>query len=163
MYRYGHGIPQDHVEAVRLYLKAADQGHAPAQYTLGNMYDDGLGVTQDKPQMLHWYRKAADQGHVIAQYELGSRAKGAEAVKWYRKAADQGHPNSQGQLLIMYLSGDGVARDLVQAYKWDALGGGDANGFIRRDSDAFFAKHMTPSQIAEAQKLVREWMPSLGR
>ena len=41
-YDIGRGVPQDDAEAVRWYRLAADQGHAGAQYELGNMY--ALGV-----------------------------------------------------------------------------------------------------------------------
>jgi len=47
MYNEGLGVPQDYKEAVRLYRLAAEQGHAEAQYNLGQMYRQGLGVPQD--------------------------------------------------------------------------------------------------------------------
>ncbi|NOR73090.1 MAG: hypothetical protein GQ467_04385 [Mariprofundaceae bacterium] len=50
--------------------KAADQGHASAQYYLGVMYDKGKGVTRDDKEAAKWYRKAADQGHASAQRYL---------------------------------------------------------------------------------------------
>jgi hypothetical protein len=34
------------VEAVRWYRKAADQGHAQAQFALGIMLEQGCGVSQ---------------------------------------------------------------------------------------------------------------------
>ena len=40
-------MPQDYSDAARWYRKAADQGNADAQYTLGIMYADGQGVAQD--------------------------------------------------------------------------------------------------------------------
>jgi len=39
MYEYGTGVATDTAEAVKLYRKAADQGHAGAQRILNNMYD----------------------------------------------------------------------------------------------------------------------------
>ena len=49
MYEDGTGVPQDYIEAVRLYWLAADphQGYDKAQFNLGVMYDDGTGVPQD--------------------------------------------------------------------------------------------------------------------
>ncbi len=41
------------------YRKAADQGYAPAQNSLGAMYRDGQGVNQTMRKALFWYRKAA--------------------------------------------------------------------------------------------------------
>jgi TPR repeat protein len=50
---------QDRAEAARWYRKAADQGHALAQYNLGLLYANGRGVAQDKAQARAWMQKAA--------------------------------------------------------------------------------------------------------
>ena len=89
-----------------MWTKAANQGHAGAQYNLGVMYEQGQGVAQNNVEAVRWYRKAADQGHAQAQFNLGCMyAEGqgvaqsdVEAVRWYRKAADQGY--AQAQLAI---------------------------------------------------------------
>ena len=91
-------MKQDHSEAARWYRKAAEQGHAVAQYNLGVMYKNGQGVKQDHAEAVRWYRKAAEQGQADAQCSLGVmylngqgvRQDHAEAVRWYRKAAEQG-------------------------------------------------------------------------
>ena len=60
----------------------------------------------------------------------------------------------------MYENGEGVPQDFVQALKWfdlAASGGDDAAG-KNRDS---LAESMTPDQIAEAQRLAREWKPKV--
>ncbi len=103
MYYYGQGVPQDNVEAVLWYHKAADQGEAKAQNDLGNMYFHGRGVLQDNAEAIQWYRKASNQGDTKAQFSLGQMyAKGlgvpqdrAEADHWLRKAADMGDTNAQ--------------------------------------------------------------------
>ena len=41
IYDYGQGVPQSNQEAVKWYRKAADQGNAQAQFSLGVMYDKG--------------------------------------------------------------------------------------------------------------------------
>ena len=67
MYDQGRGMPQSDKEAAGSYRKAADQGHAEAQFNLGVMYDEGRGVPQSDKEAAMWYRKAADQGHADAQ------------------------------------------------------------------------------------------------
>jgi len=102
----GQGLKQDHAEAVRWYRKAAEQGHAGAQYNLGVMYLNGQGVRQDHAEAARWFRKAAEQGHAGAQcilggmYEYGRGLKQdhAEAARWYRKAAEQGLVNAVSAL-----------------------------------------------------------------
>jgi TPR repeat protein len=39
MYDNGEGVLQDDKEAIKWYQKAAEQGHASAQFSLGVMYD----------------------------------------------------------------------------------------------------------------------------
>jgi uncharacterized protein len=41
MYATGEGVPKDDAEAVKWFRKAAEQGHAKAQFNLGAMYDNG--------------------------------------------------------------------------------------------------------------------------
>jgi len=43
--------------------KAAEQGNAAAQNSLGTIYRDGEGVAPDDEEAVRWYRKAADQGY----------------------------------------------------------------------------------------------------
>ena len=45
----------------------AEQGHAVAQFNLGNMYREGDGVPQDDAEAVKRYRKAAEQGLTEAQ------------------------------------------------------------------------------------------------
>jgi TPR repeat protein len=89
-------------------------------------------------------------------------------VSWWRRAAEQGFALAQGALGFMYERGEGVRRDLVQAHKWYNLA---ASRFELSDKypDISFRKRdlvaakMTPAQIAEAEKLAREWKPKPER
>ena len=125
----------DYVGAAKIIKVLAEQGDASAQYNLGVLYAKGRGVAQDFN----------------------------EAVKWYRKAAEQGDAFAQGKLGAMYHFGMGVPRDYIQAHKWFNLAAsGEKND---RDRELMIEKrdavemNMTSSQIAEAQKLAREWKP----
>jgi TPR repeat protein len=57
---------------------------------------------------------------------------------------------------LLLENGRGVPRDLVEAYMWLSLASarGDSKAIGERDSAA---RAMTPAQLAEAQKRVREW------
>lgn len=64
----------------------------------------------------------------------------------------------QHQLGYMYLRGRGVARDDIQAHMWWSLAasqGYKASTIAR----TLVAGRMAPAQIAEAEKLAREWKP----
>jgi TPR repeat protein len=166
MYDEGWGVSQDHAAALRWYRKAADQSNAPAQYILGAVYLDGVFVPQDYAVAASWFRKAADQGIDGAQYHLGNMyfygrsvlQDDVAAVGWYRKAAYQGYAPAQFNLGGMYYKGRGVPQDYVTAHMWFnlAAAGGRKDAVKVRD---MLAAMMTPAQIAEAQKLAREWKP----
>ncbi len=110
--------------------RLADQGDAQAQCELGFRYAHGYGVSRD------------DQ----------------EAAKLYRQAAEQEDADAQHVLGVMYDEGRGVPKDYVLAHMWlnlaAAKGGKDAVKL--RD---LLEEIMTPVQLAEAQRLAREWKP----
>ncbi len=149
-------------------IDAAEQGTAAAQYDLGSMYYWGwFGVPQDFAEGAKWWRKAADQGFSPAQFWLahmyalgyGVPQDYAEAMKWYRLAADQGLGDAQDELAYMYVNGHGVPKDYVLAYMWLNLAAPQGISGAAKERDDL-AQHMTPEQIAEAQKLASEWKPT---
>ena len=151
-----------------LIRRAAEQGHGAAQNSLGWMYANGRGVDQDDQEAVRWYRKAAEQGYAEAQLNLGFMYDegppgvphdSAAAVSWSRIAAERGDTRAQFHLADMYLTARGVPQDYVLAHMWfnlAAAGGYRIGAAEARDS---VASKMTPAQIAEAQKLAREWKP----
>ena len=72
-------------------------------------------------------------------------------------AADQGDANAQYDLGILYAKGRGVLRDYVQAHMWASLAAAQNQENATKLRD-FLAELMTPEQIAEAQRLAREWL-----
>ena len=118
------------VEDVKSWRLAADQGFADAQFNLGAAYYFGKGVAQDYVESAKWNRKAADQGHVLAQLNLG----------------------------FAYGQGKGVPQDYAEAHKWFNLAAAAGNTLGGEGRDAL-ANLMTPEQVAEAQRLAREWKP----
>jgi len=170
MYDRGQGVPQNHAEAAKWWRLAADQGNTFAQYNLGALYDDGKGVPQNKAEALKWYHLAAERGNDRAQFNVGLLhfagvavpENRVEAAKWFRRAADQGHIGGQVYLGLSYATGLGVPPDNIHAYMWLSLPAarGDQDAISNRDR---VARQMTPAQIAEAQKLAREWKPKPER
>jgi TPR repeat protein len=144
--------------------KAAEQGDANAQNNLGMMYDNGLGTSQDYKQALYWFTKAAEQGLLSAQYNLGvmyDNGQGTpknykQAIYWYTKAAEQGEAKAQYKLGFMYYNGEGTPKNNVLAYVWwnIAAAQGHESAASNRGN---LEELMTPNQIAEAQKLSKEY------
>ena len=88
-------------------------------------------------------------------------------MAWFLKAASMDAPYAQVLIGSMYEDGRGVPQDYVQAHMWLNLA---ASGYsdkseeklreiVIKERDRVAAK-MTPAQIAEAQKLAREWKPT---
>jgi TPR repeat protein len=126
----------DHGTALRAL---AEHGSTIAQDWLGYMYAKGNGVPQDY----------------------------VEAVKWYRMAAEKNLGQAQYDLACMYAEGKGVPKDAVQAHMWANLAVSHPaqdqmfeKSWVRWGDLRFsLAAQMTPAQIAEAQRLAREWRP----
>ena len=71
---------------------------------------------------------------------------------------DQGDEVAQATLGFMYAKGKGVAQDYVVAHLWLNLAAARGNEQVVLYRD-LVATNMKPAQIAEAQKLAREWKP----
>ncbi len=60
----------------------------------------------------------------------------------------------------MYSNGQGVVRGYVQTHKWSNLAMANSTGEAYEDAAgnrSFVEEKMTPQQVAEAQRLAREW------
>jgi len=123
----------DYVTSLRILRPIAERGEPSAQSTLGSMYARGIGTSKDYVEALKWYRLSAEQGTATALENLGA----------------------------IYEKGLGVPPDYVEAHKWYGLA-------IERTTDGKNRKRLsksrenvavklTPAEIAEAQKLAREW------
>ena len=137
-----------------------------SQFMLGICYYSGDGVTKDRVKALKWYRKAAELGLAVAQNDLavayslgdGVTKDDVEAGKWWRKAAEQGLTASQTALGSRYANGLGVPKDYVEGYKWLNLASAQGQKEAHENL-AILEERMTPSQIAEGQRLAREFKP----
>lgn len=161
----------------------AEKGDACMQAALGEIYDGvesaDVGNYPREPnstEAARWYRLAAEQGHAHAQQWLaglyfdgrGVRKDYREAASWYLKAAEQDMACAQSHLGEMYRAGQGVSKDYTQAYFWFNLASahdptwGKCPDEAQRERDDL-EKKMTAAQIAEAQRLTREWKPKKSR
>lgn len=60
----------DYATAITTLKKAAAQGDAQAQNSLGLMYASGQGVTQDYAEAAKWYKLSVAQGNAQAENNL---------------------------------------------------------------------------------------------
>ncbi len=126
-YIKGTGVAKDTRLAVEWYQKAAAQGHAIAQYHLSIFYKNGLGIAADMTWANYWLEQAARQGHADAQCELAHRHHEGlhgflidkkKSIRLYQAAAEQDLAKAQLELALHYFNGDGVTKDMKQAFKW---------------------------------------------
>ena len=96
---HGKGTQQDKAQAAEWYMKAANLGHAHAQYRLGWMFRTGEGLPKNLKM----------------------------AFLYYSQAAEQDHANAQTMLALMHVAAEAGPRDLAQAYKWAYLADKKAN------------------------------------
>lgn len=94
-----------------------------------------------------------DEG--VAAWERGDYA---AALREIRPLAEQGNAKAQVFLGVMYAEGQGVPQDYVQAHLWFNLAAAQGAGDAGKKRD-LVVNLMTPVQIAEAQRLAREWCP----
>ena len=177
MYYSGLGVAQNDEKAIKWLRPAAEAGIVEAQYTLGCLYNFGRRSIEDDAEAAKWYRLAAEAGHVESQYRLAiiyeedgyveeiptDRAKwrknSAKAAKWFRLAAKAGHDKAQTAMGTLHHFGMGVKQDYCLAYKWFTLAAAQGDDF------ASITRHqtineMTPEQIAEAEKMVEQYLNS---
>jgi class 3 adenylate cyclase len=128
------GVPRDPARAFALFLQDAEAGYVNAQYNLGKAYRDGAGVGADAALAARWFRIAAEQGHARAQRHIGAR----------------------------YALGLGVPRNPIAALAWLTLAAGQ--GLAQAEEERRAARAgLTPTEIAEAERLARSLAPRVAR
>lgn len=136
-YRFGRGTPQNQEQAIKWYIKAAEQGNVEAQASLGTLFEYS---GQDK-EAVRWYRLAAEQGHSDAQLGLGlayEEGRGVsqdykKAAEWFQKAVDGENDLAKMNLAFAYHLGQGVPQDFDKAEELylEYLGYGESeSGFV---------------------------------
>ena len=99
---------------------------------------------------------ASDFETAMDAYE---RQEYAAAAKIFRTLAATGDNHAQYLLGRLYAHGYGVVQDYVEAHKWFNLAASRGHNHAAAARDAI-AERMNSSQIAEAQRLARNWRPA---
>jgi TPR repeat protein len=101
MFERGISVEKSVKQARAWYKKAAELGHADAQFALARGFE-----ASEHGQAAQWYRKAAAQGRADAQCALaelqlqglGTTHDPVSALAWYAMAAEQGHATAQFEM-----------------------------------------------------------------
>ena len=159
LYHMGaRGRPRDNDKAFKWLLRAAEAGEPFAMAQVAESYYMGIGMVDEQniDKAKRWAHAAAAHNEPVAQLVLARiywgeayRSKTPtdyeKALAWYRLAAEQGLRRAQRDLSDIYRRGRGVPQDLVAAYMWAKLA-----------NDTPSISEMTPEQIAEGERRVRE-------
>jgi TPR repeat protein len=175
----GYCAKRDWLQAAKWYGKAVDAGDQASAASLGHIGRNWRFMYRGTPMdpiIYELIEQAAKKGSAVAQFSLGvmnfpigdltfdaSKGNASEALIWYRRAADQGDVDAMVTMGMAYADGIAVPQDYVEAHKWYNVAAprskfGDIRNDIMKRRDDLSLK-MTTTQIAEAQKLARDWKP----
>lgn len=126
--------------AANLFLKAAKQGYAPAQYELALCYERCYGVSGNLAKARKWLEKAAEQKYGPAEFKIGwcqiyvnplyhAKEEGDTSYRrWYLKAAEHGSGEALRMTGFWYLVGYHCPKNPLRAVKYlsQAVEQGDA-------------------------------------
>ena len=126
IYRIGYPA-NDPERAFACFVVAADHGYAPAQCSLGRIFQNGRGLEQGDTEAVR--RSELSTNHRTAlelfDHHLTYPKRGEdverdddEATRWYRQSADRGNARAQGAVGWMFENGRGVKRDDAEAVRW---------------------------------------------
>lgn len=160
------GASRDPTVAFEWFKKSTTGNDPLGAYKVGCYYagqfPDAVSVDADKA--LAHKLIAAKAGYSLAQSDVANsyfqRGDFAAAEKWWTLAATQGYAPAANNLSFLYFEGKGVPQDRVKSVAWFRI----AYASMRKKMDTKAQEHldkiardMTPSDIADAEKLVSRW------
>ena len=116
-------VKQDVFRGLNWLEKAAETGHAWAQFRLSSILSKHDDLFGEMEKSFYWLKKAAEQGLPMAQHDLSlayKTGKGTlidfdKAFYWADVAVNSGSPEAKGALGLLYMTGQGVAENYEKA------------------------------------------------
>ena len=169
-YDLGRGAPHDIKEAMKWYRMAAERGYAPAQNSVGSIFQ----AEKRFEDAFTWYEKAAAQGDAQATnslaylYDLGlgviqDRQKAFEV---YSRAADLGWIEAMWNISNMYGAGQLGEKDMLMACVWTMR----TRKFVTpnetklvnliNSTSRYLERTLSAEQLASCSQQADSWMPT---
>jgi TPR repeat protein len=123
-YREGYGVTRNYDQAYEWLQRAAKAQYPAAIYHLGIMYEHEMLIAEDEDVWIDMYERAAELGYGPAQARIGHMYETGvvfdqnydDAIYWYNLATASGETTAIISLAQLYINGEGVTQDLVQAH-----------------------------------------------
>lgn len=111
---------KDYSAALAELTPLAKEGEAAAMNMLGQMYENGWGVEADVEMAQRYYERGARQGHLESVNSLRALKNKAYRAEFdtILPTAESGDAGAQNRVGEMYEFGQGVNRDIDQAFGW---------------------------------------------
>lgn len=160
----------DPARSLALYRQAAKEGDLSAQYELGWRLLSGTGFAADAGEARMWLEKASAQGNIDAKMLIGEMlrdGRGGEqsfeaAMFEFSGAAHHDNGYAMIDLAAAYANGEGVERNLVEAYKWLLIAErGAGGGAFAQDLHSHLttvANKLKPQEIKKASSQAAIWL-----
>ena len=154
-------------EGVSLIRKSANQNQPAAQYRLAKLYEIGEGVGQDSEMARQLTERAATNGNRIAMHDLalyyaegrgGVEANLPTAANWFEKAAERGVVDSQFNLGVLFESGQGLPKNVNDAFVWYSIAAAQGDQFAKTRIDVLTST-LDQADLASAMARVKKFKP----
>lgn len=179
-YINGQAVEKDLKKGVEYISSAARSGNVSAIHMMGFLHYHGEGVEKDLNKAASFYQAAALGGDNAATKRLedlanagepmaatlyglllkdgsgGVQADAKRAAQLVKTAADNNIPLAQYEISLAYGAGQGFEQDYLMAHMYANLAASQSYAGAEKRRDTW-AQLMTSEQIAEAQKMAREW------
>ena len=155
-YLDGKGVDKNLLSAFEYFTQAAKNGFKIAKYHLGRCYEYGLGTNIEYTKALAYY---ADVAIEVSEAQKG-QARLKEIGKWWALAVNN-DAQAQYNVGICYFDGNGVKKDLIEAYNWfsKSAGGQNADGIVAVADCHFYGYGISkdiPSAVATFKKMAQQ-------
>lgn len=109
-------------KAYELFLKAAREGVAEAQFMVGFINEKGADVEQDIPSAIEWYCQSYQNGYIVGAYEAArlhyETNNYEKAIILFREAEGAGVHKAKLFIGCAYENGYGVQQDPDKAFEY---------------------------------------------
>ena len=133
-YLAGKNSEQENKRVFQLLKKSVNADNKESQYQLGLMYKNGIGTSKDPGKAKKWLGKAASNGSLNARVALSEMLRQDKKRQGHKSdthsrfnfssgsshliAAKKGDINAQYKLGVMYIEGDVLEKNSLEALRW---------------------------------------------